>query len=288
MPRYPRFTLLLCGILLLADCVPPPGAAARYAARHRNDGVVEGYVRDARTGKGLPGQWVLIGVSGKHLTHTYTNENGFYTASVPPWTSEIYVMNGDPDLKPTRILVHPHQTVRAPDVLLAHVDEVTERDGDEPSNCPGSPPGAVVEGHTTSQADIDDLVVAVLNRFVADPSAIPDHGLLSKGGVAYLNINVRDQQVISPAAIKASPIPLVGKSYFDLQDLADSTRKEINFIDFSKITSDGSCAFVHVGVDFTMPRRPGVIKMCCCTALDVYEKRTGRWVFVRNDSVMCE
>jgi hypothetical protein len=280
--------LLLCGILLLADCVPPPGAAARYAARHRNDGVVEGYVRDAQTGKGLPGQWVSIGRSGKVSAYVYTNENGFYTAAVQPWSNEVYVLTGDLDRAPTRILVHPHQTVRAPDVLLAHVDEVTERDADEPSNCPSSPPGAVIEGHTTSQADIDDLVVAVLNRFVSDPSAIPDHGLLAHGGVAYLNTNVRDQQVISPAAVKASPIPLVGKSYFDLQDLADSTRKEINFIDFSKITSDGSCAFVHVGVDFTMPRRPGVIKMCCCTALDVYEKRTGRWMFVRNDSVMCE
>lgn len=248
---------------------------------------IEGYVRDKETGAGVAGVEVDGGINGEYLKWATTDENGRFTLPVRPPQAELFLHIGEAKIHRSNIPATAGTTTKIDDLVVEHTDLLLERERHPPLNCPGSLPGAIVEGHTTSQADIDDLVGAALARFVVDPDAIPDHGLLAKGKVSFINTTIDRDHRISSLAVKASPIPLVGKSYDDLQDLANRTRKEINFIDFSKITSDGTCAFVDVGVDFTMPASEGGFKMCCCIGHDIYEKRAGRWVFVRSEGVSC-
>lgn len=248
---------------------------------------IEGYVRDKETGAGVAGVDIDGGINGEYLKWATTDENGRFTLPVRPPQAELFLHIGEAKIHRSNIPATAGTTTKIDDLVVEHTDLLLERESHPPVNCPGSQPGAIVEGHTTSQADIDDLVAAALARFVVDPDAIPDHGLLAKGKVSFINTTIDRDHRISSLAVKASPIPLVGKSYDELQDLANRTRKEINFIDFSEITSDCSCAFVSVGVDFTMPASEGEFKMCCCVGHDIYEKRAGRWVFVRRMAETC-
>ncbi len=292
MMKLRNATAIALSTLLTVHCGSARNGAGGSVATPQKEPVletasIEGYVRDKETGAGVAGVDIDGGINGEYLKWATTDENGRFTLPVRPPQAELFLHIGEAKIHRSNIPATAGTTTKIDDLVVEHTDLLLERKRNPPVNCPGSQPSAIVEGHTTSQRDIDDLVGAALARFVVDPDAIPDHGLLAKGKVSFINTTIDRDHRISSLAVKASPIPLVGKSYDELQDLANRTRKEINFIDFSEITSDGSCAFVHVGVDFTMPASEGGFKMCCCIGHDIYEKRAGRWVFVRSEGVSC-
>jgi len=118
-------------------------------------------------------------------------------------------------------------------------------------------------------------------------ASIPSHELRF-GDVVKVQFELDGQSRLSDAALPhISSRHFVAKPRAQLRDEADRTRNEITFIGFSDIYSDGTCGIVDVGADFLAPTRQPATKRCCCTATDVYEKRDGRWVFVRRAHEVC-
>jgi hypothetical protein len=274
-------------LVALTNCCPPLGAAARYAARTGNRGTVEGYVFDKQTGDGVAGVSFYGGVSGQYLRPTTTDEHGHYTLQLQPTRAKLFVWIGGNSRKPVAVSVRAGHVTRV-DLFVDHADVVAERQLHPPRNCPDSAAGAVVDGHTTTQQDIDDIAGAVLARFAKNPSTMPDHALLGDSAIVNVNTNVGTKWHISLAAILSTQNrKLIGRPYFAMQDEADSTGHDIYYINISDVTSDGSCAFVSAGVDFMTPTSKHIWTLCCCTGHDIYEKRDGHWTFVRSDYELC-
>lgn len=133
-------------------------------------------------------------------------------------------------------------------------------------------------------SDRDAIVRAVLERYLADPTTLPDAGLLRDPG----GINV----VVDPAGVAAAALPANPARPFalrrpeEVQAAANQLGAEVSYVRIS-IDLTGDRAVVVSGGDFALPAAGDAIKMCCCAAFDIYEKHDGRWWFVARTSTRC-
>jgi hypothetical protein len=142
----------------------------------------------------------------------------------------------------------------------------------------------VIAGHTTSQADIDAVVAAVLQRFAIDRSTVPDAALLGRGDVRVASeLAAMPKRSLDPRLL---PPHFVGATLHELRAEADRLGGKVTFLSFGSVDSDGSCAIVTAGVDVVRPKRRHS-RLCCCSAEDLYEKRRGTWQFVRRLGTTC-
>jgi hypothetical protein len=149
--------------------------------------------------------------------------------------------------------------------------------------CPTSAPGTMLEGHTTSQTDIDELARMLLER---GSNAIPDWDLAARGAQGHIAV-IADIGNHRRLTTNALPAGFTLADANQLQAQANATRNQLGFLSFQDIWSDGTCATVTVGGDIAVPADPNVIKMCCCSSTTMYEKRAGTWTRTGNVVTSC-
>ena len=136
--------------------------------------------------------------------------------------------------------------------------------------------------------DIDELVQqALADRFRARD--IPDFAMLSDGR----RIAVRRELPIAGLTLGPAALPRIDSYEFHLvsaataQAEADRTKKDVPFIAVDRAAIAGDTATIWIGADFAAPAEPGMVKTCCCQAQAQFERREGRWVFVKWAVTMC-
>ncbi len=265
----------------------PRNATKATAATARHT-VVEGHVRNAQTGATVPGievdAWLGARHHGRVSAWVISDENGFFRLEVEPGTGFLFTSLGELDAAPS--LVFRPGTRIGIDVTVDPNELAQWRAMNPPEACPSSPPGTIIEGHTTTQQDLDDIARTVLERSAVDSSAIPDLGIAARGSVPIaVRVDVRTGKQLTARALPPSGFVL--KTLEELQKQADRLDRDVGYVELSQLYSNGSCAVVDVGGDFVSPSRQSFGKLCCCTARDIYEKRGARWIFVRRVSEIC-
>jgi hypothetical protein len=239
-------------------------------------GAVEGLVVDARTGAALAGVDVTIGGpcrGGDDVAWTLTDEHGFYRVELGRGICDLSARFGAASADRDGFEIRPAQTIVV-DLTLDHAKVRAALRKDPPVHCPSSRPNAIIEGHTTSQADLDAVAAAVLERSATDKGWIPD-----AGDTAFVLAEIGPGRHLTTLALKPG---FILKTKDALQADADRLGTDVRYIDFWSIYSDGTCAIVSVRGSLMMPRKQFRMMCACCDATDVYEKRRGRWAFVRR------
>ena len=135
--------------------------------------------------------------------------------------------------------------------------------------------------------DRDAVVAAVLERFLADPKTLPDHGILPATGPIYVLAELDDHGAVTPAALPRAPRPFKLATQREIDGEADRTNQPVHYIRFYGLEIHGDAATIGSGVDLAIPKASNAIKMCCCSATDRYEKRAGRWTFASRGMSIC-
>ncbi|HEY4178287.1 MAG TPA: carboxypeptidase-like regulatory domain-containing protein [Kofleriaceae bacterium] len=243
--------------------------------------VIIGTVRD-ETGALVQGIQLVVG-DGKlepHIMGTgVSDEHGQFRFGVELGDAMLRVQYG---LKSQTLLETFHAGDNPVDVTVESAAVAKWRANSQDVVCPSSKPGTILEGHTTTQKDIDELAHAILER---GKDSIPDYGLAASGkGDITVIAEIGHNRRLSTNALPP------GFAFGDekaIQAQANLSRNQIGYIHMHDIWSDGTCATVMVGGDIAVPEDPNLVKMCCCTASSIYEKRGGTWVFVQNAWTMC-
>jgi hypothetical protein len=151
----------------------------------------------------------------------------------------------------------------------------------------------VVQGtNPSSQIQAADEVDALVRQVLADRIAakdIPDFGLL----LGAKRIAVRSDGIGGLALGKDALPALEGYdlrliSTGEAQAEAERTQTLVHFIAIDGFQIGRDIAGLWIGVDFTMPTKPGIVKMCCCSRSLEYRRVEDRWVFVRwGDAGRC-
>ena len=207
-----------------------------------------------------------------------TDENGHYRVEVGAGTCGLSSSFGLASADRDGLVIQTGQTTVV-DLELPH-DAVVAEARTRP-RCPGDPPGTIIDGHTTSQADLDAIAHAVLTRFAADASTLPDAHLLETGPV-------RVQIDGGPQRLGSGALPssrFVARTTAELEAEARRSGRDVPYIRIDRIYASGGCAVVSAGTDFAMAK--SAMKLCCCTGRDIYAKRGGRWRFVRRAGTSC-
>lgn len=284
--RRLAFLSLVLGIACRgsARSIPPaPALATSPVDNALPAGELEGRVLDSKTSGPVPGVMIFAFCHGADLRLAITDETGQYRLGVPAGTCNVDADVGTAAITKTVEVVDSGPTHL--DLELDHAELLQALRDEPPDHCPGSRPGDVVLGHTTSQADIDALASVVLARIVAGQEALADQGT----STTYVVGELRGGQRLGPAALpQGTSRTFVLKTRAEVQAEADRSGAEINYLDFESIYSDGTCALVRGGGDFVIPSsKRFVTKQCCCTGTEIYEKQNGRWVFVRRVHEIC-
>ena len=114
---------------------------------------------------------------------------------------------------------------------------------------------------------------------------IPGHNLLQ--GVK--RIAIRSDRVRLPLGEEALPalegyeLRLISTE--EAQAEAVRTQTKVFFIAVERLQIQGNTASLSIGVDFTMPSDPKLVKMCCCSRWLEYRRIDDRWVFTRWDDI---
>jgi hypothetical protein len=131
-------------------------------------------------------------------------------------------------------------------------------------------------------AEADALVRQVLADRIAAKD-IPDFGLLR----GAKRVAVRSDGVGLGLALGKDALPALEGyelrliSTTEAQAEAERTQASVYFIAIVHLQIGGDTAGLWIGVDFTMPTDPKMVKMCCCSRLLEYRRVEDRWVFVR-------
>jgi len=156
--------------------------------------------------------------------------------------------------------------------------------------CGGPPPAPPIAngapGVADTHSDAERLIAAVLQRYLDDPSTMPDHGLLPQAGAVAIAREIRGGGSVTAGAVPAGGRGFAVRGLADLQAQADRRGESVAFIHFTKVEIAADHAVVGVGVDVALPAAAGGVKMCCCRSYSRYLRRGDGWVFgVEEDSI---
>ncbi len=230
---------------------------------------IEGSVIDNNTYAPQPNVTIIVEDHGQEWT-AVSDASGQYSIPLPRGTYVVSAYYQDASAKPRIVGVRPHEATR----LDLELDVTPVEDRDLPQCQSADEPQA-------TDADVDELVAAVLARSLADPGSAPGWNLLPHGGPIELLAEVRDShRQVPTAALPRLARPFVPRSRGELLDAANAARGEIPYVYFDAINIDRSCATVEVGVGEMQPANEPPTGPCCCDAIDMYQKRTGAWLYV--------
>lgn len=228
---------------------------------------------DARTGRGLVGIDVVVSGAcqrGGMFASAYTDQRGRFRLEMPAGECTVEGSYGDATTGERSIRIEAQRTLTV-DLKIDPGALAAALANDPPENCPGSKRQEVIIGNQPSQRDLDDIVRAVL-----DEGTIPD------GRTTVVRAEIGEGRTISASAL---PETYVLQTRAELEAEAKRTNTNVWYIAFDELHATATCARVAVGGNFVQPRRK--LKMCCCTAYDFYEKRRGKWKFVKRTRTSC-
>jgi hypothetical protein len=236
-------------------------------------GRVEGRVLDTRTGRGLVGIDVVVSGAcqrGGMFASAYTDQLGRFQLEMPAGECTVEGSYGDATTGEHSIRIEAQRTLTVdleidPRALAAALAK------DPPENCPGSKRHEVIVGNQPSQRDLDDTV-----REVLDGGNVPDQR------ASVVRAEIEGGRTVSASAL---PEAYVLQTRAELEAEAKRTNADVWHIAFYELHATATCARVAVGGNFVQPRRK--LKTCCCTAHDFYEKRRGKWKFVKRIRETC-
>lgn len=262
---------------------PPPRVKLQQPA------IVEGYLLDAKTKAGVQNVLVTVRSADDDVREVATTDDrGHYELLFDEPVAAIDAFIGSTTVEKSNITLTSGKRTRV-NLLVSHREVVAERA--DALRCPHSPPAAVIEGHTTSQADIDGVSRAVLLRYASDRASSDDASVVAPADVpvstSLRHQNHRNDHLSSRAIPATSTIRFIPSSITELQTQADQQNDSFYFIDITSLYSDGHCAVVSIVEDIMDPQSKRAGRHCRCTADDVYEKRGGKWIFVKRNSVGC-
>ena len=252
---------------------PPSTPAAAESAPPSTFGIVEGRVTDSRTGAGLVG--IDVTVSGAcqgdgGFGNAYTNQLGRYRIAMPKGECVVEATYGDATTGERTVRIEPSRTLVV-DLEIDHDALSAALSKDPPENCPSSKPNEVVIGNEPSQSELDEIVRAVLER-----DDIPD------ARTKVVRAEIEHGRTVSPTAL---PMGFVLQTNADLEAEVKRAHNDVWYVAFYSVYATKTCARVLVGGDFIQARPQ--TKLCCCIATDFYEKRNGRWHFVKRAHEGC-
>lgn len=204
------------------------------------------------------------------LGSAYTNQLGHYRIEMPSGDCVVEAVYGDATTGERTVRIDPRQTLVL-DLEIDHGALSAALAKDPPENCPSSKPNEVVEGSEPSQSDLDAIVHAALDR-----NDIPD------GRTKVVRTEIEHGRTVSPNAL---PKGYVLQTEADLESEAKRSQSNVWYVAFYSVYATKTCARVPFGGDFVQSRP--LLKLCCCIATDFYEKRNGRWHFVKRAHKVC-
>ncbi|HEY1547530.1 MAG TPA: hypothetical protein VGG28_06915 [Kofleriaceae bacterium] len=266
-------------LAIVASCASPPPPPAL----HNTPPIVpatatalEGRVLDSVTGEPIAG--ILVEAEGSAASDdAYSDEHGRFHVELAAGSAYVHL-----EADPGGWMSLAANQVTQRDLRFDHGELEQRRTRRPPAACPSSPPGAIIEGHTTSQAELDAIARRVLERYAADPKTVPDGELAHD--IRLVRTDLERHRHLGAAAL---PPGFVGKTRAELAAEPARVGSDVYYVDVRAIDADPTCAIVEIGTDFVAVPQPGAIKMCCCSASQIYELRGGRWEFVGNAVVVC-
>jgi hypothetical protein len=264
-------------LAVAASCTtsPPPAAIHNAAATSAVPTALEGRIVDSSSGAPVPGIRVEA-ISGSSSDETISDEHGHYHLAIAAGSAYLqleYERGSD--------IATPLGRVTSRDLRIDHDELVERRKRRPPPACPSSPPGTIIIGHTLAQPELDAIAHRVLERYASDPTTV-SHGAVASR-VAYVRTDLERHRALGSAAI---PDGFVGETSAKLAVEPLRTGTDVYYVNIHSIDADASCALVSIGIDFAQ-FAPGPIKMCCCSATQIYELRGGTWEFVADAEKTC-
>ena len=140
----------------------------------------------------------------------------------------------------------------------------------------------------SAQRELDALAKAVLERYVVDPTSIPDNQLLEHEKTIVIDRDLDYDGTGSTLTTAALPLgPFAIRSAAERQADADQQNTYVHNIFIHSLKIEGDRATFWVGVHVTLPNRPEGSGTCCCSEEQVYIKRGGSWVYSRTTDSIC-
>jgi len=128
---------------------------------------------------------------------------------------------------------------------------------------------------------------AIADRFKAGD--IPDLNLLPD----RTRVLVRKELVDAKVTLTADALPNLPAMTFEIislqeaEALARRTGRDVVYLTVDNPCIDGDAATISFGIDVAMPRKAGMVNLCCCTGRAEYRLRAGTWVFVKWRQMIC-
>ncbi len=264
-------------LAVAASCAtPPPTPAIHNAAPIAGATALEGRIVDSVSGAPVSGIGVEA-ISGSSYDETISDEHGRYRLAITGGSAYVqleYDRGTDMATAPGR--------VTSRDLRIDHDELVQRRTRRPPLACPSSPPGTVIRGHTLAQAGLDAIAHRVLERYAIDPTTLPGGAVGSN--VTYVRTDLEQHRVLGSAAL---PAGFIGETSAKLATEPLHTLGDVYYVNVRSIDADASCALVSIGIDFAAFAHQGIIKTCCCSAIQLYELRGGTWEFVADADKIC-
>jgi hypothetical protein len=156
--------------------------------------------------------------------------------------------------------------------------------------CAAPAPPPLLENHATAPpapatTASDELVAMLLSEFLADPSSMPDGGMVEHGDPIPVVVEVTNGPPPS-----ADRLPR-GKRRFELttvqalQARAEATKTRIGYLHIAIVIDSATSASVDHGGDFVAPADPSAVKLCCCSTSRHYDRKPAGWT-VRSGVVV--
>jgi hypothetical protein len=124
----------------------------------------------------------------------------------------------------------------------------------------------------------NDVITAALLRVKADPTSLPDHGLV--GSNVYV--------MIEPGTAKPPlPPPFVAMTHVELDAEADRIHNGVGFVHIFGVEVKGDVATITIGGDVALPAANRAHKLCCCESTDEWNRKAGAWTFGGSKMSIC-
>jgi hypothetical protein len=144
------------------------------------------------------------------------------------------------------------------------------------------------EAKRSAQREIDALARAVLERYIVDPTSVPDNQLLEHERTIVIDRDLEYDGTGSTLTTAALPLgPFAIRSAEERQADADRQNTYVHNIFIHSLKIEGDTATFWVGVHVTLPNRPEGSGTCCCSEEQIYIKRGGSWVYSKTTDSIC-
>lgn len=140
----------------------------------------------------------------------------------------------------------------------------------------------------SAQRELDAVAKAVLERYVVDPTTVPDNQLLEHEKTIVVDRGLDYDGTGATLTNAALPLGRFAiRSAVERQADADQQNTYVHNIFIHSLEIEGDRATFWVGVHVTLPNRPEGSGTCCCSEKQVYVKKNGMWIYAETTDSIC-